>query len=74
MQTGSATRFRSLAVTLNKMSKDSVDVQHAAKGICNTMARPTGKLEEIEKVWQILGTSVEGDVGDASLVRRRVEH
>ena len=60
-----AKRFRSLAATLNYMTSDRSDVQHAAKEVRKTMAKPTqGSWKRLKKAGRYLTESGESDVGD----------
>ena len=52
-------KFRSYAATLNYMSLNETDVQHAGKDVCAKMANPTqGKLEKAEESRQVRVESV----------------
>ena len=69
IETGTATKFRSLAVTLNCMSMDKSGVQNSAK-VRTKVGTHTRKLANIGEGWKILCRSVEGNVGGAKLGRR----
>ena len=60
-----AKRFRSLAATLNYMSSDRSNVQHAAKEVCKMMAKPTqGSWKRLKKAGRYLTGVEKVDVGD----------